>query len=97
MAVMMYMQWDGIGANEYDAVRKLVDWEGNPPPGGLMHVMAVGENGISIADVWESAEQFQAFAQDRLMPGVKQLGIAGEPRVEVLPAHAFFTPGYERK
>ena len=94
MAVMMHMKWDGIGAADYDAVRKVVDWEGNPPPGGLFHVMAVGDDGISITDVWETAAEFEAFAHDRLMPGVKQLGIAGEPRVEVLPAHAVFTPGY---
>jgi hypothetical protein len=97
MAVMMHMQWNGIGAAEYDAVRKVVDWEGNPPPGGLFHVMAVGDDGISITDVWETAEQFQAFAQDRLLPGVQQLGIGGEQRVEVRPAHAVFTPGYLRK
>jgi hypothetical protein len=97
MAVMMHMQWDGIGATEYDAVRKLVDWEGNPAPGGLFHIMAVNDDGISITDVWESAEEFEAFVHDRLMPGVKQLGISGEPRVEVQPAHAVFTPGFTRK
>jgi len=30
------------------------------------------------------------------MPGVKELGIPGEPQVEILPAHAIFAPGYER-
>lgn len=44
MAVMMHMKWHGIGAAEYDAVREVVDWEGNPPPGGLFHVMAVGDD-----------------------------------------------------
>ena len=96
MAVVMQMQWDGMGAAEYEAVRKVVDWEGNPPPGAIFHVMAVNDDGISVTDVWETAEQFQAFAQDRLMPGVKQVGIAGEPRVEILPAHAVFNPGVRR-
>jgi hypothetical protein len=96
MTVMMSMKWDGVGAADYDDVRKVVDWEGNPPPGGLFHVMAVGDDGISITDLWETPEQFQAFVQDRLMPGVKQVGITAEPRVEVLPVHAIFTPGYTR-
>lgn len=97
MAVMMHMQWDGISAAEYDAVRKVVDWEGNPPPGGLFHVAAVNNDGIAITDVWESAEAFEAFAHDRLMPGVMQVGITTQPRVEMAPAHAVFTPGFTRK
>jgi hypothetical protein len=44
----------------------------------------------------ESAEAFDVFVQDRLMPGVKKLGIPGEPQVEILPAHAVFAPGYAR-
>jgi hypothetical protein len=95
MAVVMLMEWDGVGAAEYDAVRKLVDWEGNPAPGGLFHVMVVADNGIRVTDVWESADDFQAFARDRLMPGVKQLGISGEPEVEIFPAHAIFAPGFD--
>ena len=96
MAVMMQMTWNGIGAEEYEAARKHVNWEGDVPPGALFHVMAVTDNGVRVTDVWESAEAFDAFARDRLMPGVKQLGIPGEPQVEILPAHAIFAPGYDR-
>jgi hypothetical protein len=46
--------------------------------------------------VWDSAEDFQRFVDDRLMPGVQQVGIQGQPQVEILPAHAIFAPGYER-
>jgi hypothetical protein len=31
------------------------------------------------------------------MPGVKALGIPGEPRVEILPAHAVFAPGFAQQ
>ena len=58
--------------------------------------MAVTENGVRVTDIWESDEAFDAFVRDRLMPGVKQLGIPGEPEVEILPAHAVFAPGYDR-
>jgi hypothetical protein len=50
-----------------------------------------------VTDVWERAEDFQAFVDQRLMPAVKQAGIAGEPKVTVLPAHNVFTPGYTRR
>jgi hypothetical protein len=47
--------------------------------------------------VWQSAEQFDQFVQTRLMPGVKQIGIQGEPRVEIYPTHRIFTPAYTAK
>jgi hypothetical protein len=91
---MMIMEWDGVTPEQYEAVRKLVNWEGDQPPGGMYHVAAFGENGLRVVDVWESAESFQAFAQSRLIPGTKQVGIESEPRVEVFPVHAIFAPGY---
>jgi hypothetical protein len=91
------MEWPGIGAAEYEAARKHVDWEGDVPSGALFHVMAVTDKGVRVTDVWESAEAFDAFTRDRLMPGVKALGIPGEPRVEILPAHAIFAPGFDEK
>ena len=96
MAVMMQMTWDGIGAEEYEAARKHVNWEGDVPPGAMFHVVAVTENGVRVTDVWESAEAFNAFVQDRLMPGVQQLGIPGQPEVEILPVHIIFAPAYDR-
>jgi hypothetical protein len=96
MAAMMQMTWHGIGAEEYEAAREHVNWEGDVPSGAMFHVMAVTDTGVRVTDVWESAEAFDAFVRDRLMPGVKTLGIPGEPQVEILPAHAVFAPGYER-
>jgi len=97
MPVMMMMQWSGVTREQYDAVRKIVNFEGNAPRGGLFHVAAFNEKGLQVTDVWERAEDFQAFVEQRLMPGVQQAGIAGEPQVQVLPAHNVFTPGYVRR
>jgi hypothetical protein len=97
MPVMMMMQWSGVTREQYDAVRKIVNFEGDAPKGGLFHVAAFTENGLQVTDVWERAEDFQAFVEQRLMPGVQQAGIQGEPRVEILPAHNVFAPGYIRR
>jgi hypothetical protein len=96
VAVMMQMTWNGIGSEEYEAARKHVNWEGDVPAGAMFHVVAVTDDGVRVPDVWESAEAFDDFVRNRLMPGVKELGIPGEPQVEILPAHAIFAPGYER-
>ena len=94
MAVVMVMDWAGVTPASYDAVRRRVNWEGEPAAGGLYHVAAFDDRGLRVTDVWESAEQFTEFVQHRLMPGVKAEGIEGEPHVEIYPAHAIFAPGY---
>jgi hypothetical protein len=93
MSILIIMEWDGVTIEDYEAVRKQVDWEGTPPAGGIVHVAARSDEGLRVVDVWESAEQFQRFVESRLMPGAKQLGIDGDPRVHVLPVHALFAPG----
>src|SRR5689334_18769538 len=93
MPVMMIMEWDGVTPQSYDEVRRIVDFEGKVPKGGLFHVAAFSEGKLHVTDVWERAEDFQAFVEQRLMPGVKKAGIPGEPRVNILPAHNVFTPG----
>ncbi len=95
MPVLMKMYWEGARPEQYDALRKLVNWEVDVPRGGLFHVAAFDEHGLHVTDIWESAEDFQNFVNTRLMPGVEQLGIPGEPKVEIYPTHALFTPGYK--
>lgn len=95
MPVAMIMKWKGITREQYDKVRKLVNWEGNVPKGALFHVAAFDNDGLRVNDVWASAEDFDNFVKTRLMPGVQQLGIKGEPQVEIFPTHAIFAPGYK--
>lgn len=97
MPVLMMMEWNGVTREQYESVRKIVNFEGNAPTGGLFHVAAVTETGLRVVDVWERAEDFQSFVETRLMPGVQKVGISGEPQVQVLPTHNIFTPGYIRK
>ena len=95
MAVLMIMEWNQVTRDQYDEVCEIVDFEGKPPPGGLFHVAAFDDKGgLRVADLWERAEDFQSFVEQRLMPGVQKAGIQGEPKVAVYPAHNVFTPGY---
>lgn len=97
MAIVIIMRWEGVTLDQYEDVRKLVDWEGDPPPGGLLHVSAHDGGALRVVDIWESAEQFQQFVDQRLTPGTKQLGIESAPEAEVFPVHALFTPGFTAK
>ncbi len=91
MAVVMRMSWPEVSPEQYDKVREIVGWETNPDPGGLFHVAFFDEEGFKAVDVWESPEVFQAFVDNRLMPGIAQAGgVEGEPNVTITPAHAVF-------
>jgi hypothetical protein len=92
MKVAMFMKWDGVTPEQYEKLRKLVNWEDNTPKGAVFHVAAFDNSGIRITDIWESAEDFNKFVETRLMPGTAQAGIPGEPQVDVFPAHAIYVP-----
>jgi predicted ester cyclase len=94
MAVIVNLRWAGVRPEQYDEVREVVGWETDAPKGGIHHCAAFDGDGAVVTDVWETAEDFENFVADRLMPGVHKVGILGEPRVEILPAHALFAPAY---
>jgi hypothetical protein len=95
MAVLMVMTWDGVTVEQYEAARRAVDWERDVPAGALLHVAAFEDGCAHVTDVWESQEQLDAFVQSRLMPGVRQVGISGQPEIGVYPVHALFTPAFQ--
>lgn len=97
MAVAMLMRWAGVTPEQYDQAKDIIGWEINRAPGGLFHIAGFDEHGLHCADLWESAEQFQAFVTDRLMPGVQQVGIQGQPDVELVPLHDLFAPGFVKR
>src|SRR5436853_7214643 len=80
--VVMSMRWAGVTPEQYEEARQVVNWEGDVPDGTVLHLAYFDSNGIRVTDVWESEEQFNAFVESRLMPGVQQVGIEGQPDVE---------------
>jgi hypothetical protein len=92
MAIVMNLRWKGVTPAQYDRACELVGWEVDHPQGGRYHVAWFDDEGLRVTDIWDSAEEFEAFVQSRLMPGVAEAGIEGEPEVEVVPAHRTFEP-----
>lgn len=93
MAVVVLMHWPEIGLEQYEEARGMVDWEGDVPDGAVFHVAWLADDGFRVVDVWESAEQFDRFVNERLMPVVAgEMGVTSQPAVTVAPAHAVFKP-----
>lgn len=95
MAILMQMQWPGVTKAQYEEARRSVNWEGNVPKGARFHVSALDDRGLHVVDIWETAEDFQLFVDQRLTPETQRIGIQGQPNVEILPVHAIFAPAYE--
>ena len=88
----MKMKWDGVTPEQYEAARDTVRWEEDIPEGAVFHVAWFADNAVHVVDVWESEDHWNRFVTGRLMPGVEEVGIRGEPQVKTFPAHAVFQP-----
>jgi hypothetical protein len=95
MPTVMNMRWSGVTPEEYDEAREVVNWEGDVPDGARFHIAWFEDGGLRVVDPWDSPENFQAFVENRLNPGVQQVGIEGEPEVTMTESHAVFAPAYE--
>jgi len=93
MAIMMIMSWEGATTDQYEQARTRVNWEGDVPRGAIAHFCSHDGKGLRITDICESGEDFQRFVDERLMPATQEIGIPGQPNVEIYPLHAKFTPG----
>ncbi|MBV8520471.1 MAG: hypothetical protein JO197_23970 [Acidobacteria bacterium] len=90
MAIVMQMHWPEVSREQYEEVRRSVNWENEQPDGGLVHVAWFGADGFHVFDVWQSQEQFQNFVQHRLTPGTQRAGLTTAPNVRFDDAHAMF-------
>jgi hypothetical protein len=92
MGHVLKMRWESVTPEHYDALRPIVNWEGDPPEGLVFHVAWFRDGGITVLDVWESPAQFDDFMNGGLMPAIQQIGIEGRPQVKWIEAHAYFNP-----
>jgi hypothetical protein len=95
MAVVMALRWDGKNAEDYEAVMRELDLEGQPADGGIVHVACITGAGLRVLDVWESEEKWDRFLSERLGPAIARAGLEGEPQVDLAPLHNLYTPDPE--
>ncbi len=86
MSVVVRHQPRGLTREQYDEVSRRMERAGSWPPDGMdMHVLFGPEGDMRVSEIWDSEEQFRAFA-GRLMPVLDEVGVAyAEP--EVFQAH----------
>ena len=86
MSVVTHFSPESLTSDQYDRVVRRLDEENISPADGLDYEVCFGSGDkMQVSLVWDSEEQFGAFAA-RLMPILAELGIdPGEP--EVLEVH----------
>lgn len=92
MAVIAHVVIRGVTKEQYDAVRVEVGWLDDAPTGGLAHLTWWEGNDNHNVDAWESEDAFNAFANDRLGPGMAKVGVDAQPEITFHPAHEVFLP-----
>lgn len=96
MATVMLMYWREATSDQYEQVRAKVRWDEDVPDGAKLHVCGFGEDGMHILDIWESAQAFNTFFEERVGPAVAEVGIEGQPDVKFFPMHGIFAPALGR-
>jgi hypothetical protein len=85
MAVLMVLEAPGATREEYDRTNEIMGIRGDDdaPEGLIQHVAAFDDEGLVIADVWESEEALGRFYEERLGAALEESGVsrsAKEPR-----------------
>jgi hypothetical protein len=92
MAVVMFMHWPEVTEEQYQQVRREVNWEGDVPQGAKFHVAWMAKDGFHVVDLWESPADFDRFSKERLPAGLAKAGVKGEPHVEFAQPLSVFAP-----
>jgi hypothetical protein len=93
MAVGVVLDFEGATLAQYDKVIELMGLTpgGATAPGGLFHWVTKTEKSIRVTDVWETKEQFEAFAKDQIGPITAQAGVPAPPQMTFFEVHSYLT------
>jgi len=97
MAVMVTQEFPA-SVEQYDHVNEKLDVESNPPEGLILHAGAdIGGGKMKVVDIWESADAWQSFLDNRLGPAVVEVmgpppEGAEQPPTEIHELHDLVKP-----
>lgn len=88
MAVGVVLDFPGGTLAQYDQVMgRMGLGPGAPlPPGGVFHWVTQTDGGLRVTDVWETREQFLAFAEEQIVPYSQEFGLP-EPQIAFHEVH----------
>lgn len=91
MAVVVDMRFPGSKIAVYDAVMAETDLVGasaDQVPGLIAHYAFEQDGSLRVIDIWETAEQWQAFSAGTIVPAATRAGLTIDPAVTISELHA---------
>jgi hypothetical protein len=81
-------------SEQYDAVTDRVMPDGKLPDGCQLHVAGPVDEGFRVITIWDSADTFHEFRQQKLLPAIQEVtgqeaSLAIQPQVD--PVHRLIT------
>jgi hypothetical protein len=92
MTVVTTIDVYDMPSSEYRAVLDRMGVETRPEPGIYLHITAQTDFGYRIIEIWDSKEGFEEFAQRRMLPALRDLGIDRKTEITVKALHNLFAP-----
>jgi hypothetical protein len=97
MAVAVDVTFHGQGATLENYFRAIEVMGGapegrHPSPGCLFHWVTEVGGGLNVTDVWQTRDQFEQFARDKIGPISQQVGLP-QPQVKFIDVANFMTAG----
>ena len=92
----MHIEFKGVTLDQYDeSINRMGFQPGGTggPEGLLFHWVTSTPDGIRATDVWESRDAFNRFAEEKLLPVTREMGIAGPPELQFHDVHNHLTAG----
>ena len=95
VAVGVQVEYKGMTLDQYDDVINRMGFEprGAGGPGSLFHWVAKTSDGIRVTDVWETQEDFEKFAEEKIGPITQAVGVQSQPEIEYFDVHNYLTAG----
>jgi hypothetical protein len=89
MPTAFELNYPGVSLEQYDQVIEAMGFTpgGAHVPGCLFHWAAKTDDGIRVVDVWESKEQFERFAEEKIGPLTEQAGFGPPPAITSYEVH----------
>jgi hypothetical protein len=92
MAICVISENPNGNAEMYEQVIQRVKEDGGefPPPGAIFQVAGPAEPGWRVISVWNSREDFESFAAERLGPAWAEFGVSRDDvNFTIFEAHSF--------
>lgn len=92
MSVAIFTRFAGVDSDRYDEIMAALHLDLDPPEGAILHVATESPEGIVTCEIWQTADAFHRFFQQRLRPVLMRRRIRDEPTFRVVPLHNLYAP-----